>query len=65
MSISLATAAVAATQSQAQLTMANAMLKASHQQDQALVDMLSQAVEQTKTQATAPAGTGTLVDITA
>jgi len=65
MSVSLATAAVAATQSQTQLAMANAMLKSAHQQDQALVDMLSQAVEQTKTQAAAPAGTGALIDITA
>jgi hypothetical protein len=60
---SLATSAVVASQSQTQLSMANAMLKSAHQQDQALVDMLSQAVEQTKTQAAAPAGMGTAVDM--
>ncbi len=61
----LAISAVAATQSQTQLAMTNTMLKMAHQQDQALVDMLSQAVEQTRTQAAAPAGTGTLIDIIA
>jgi hypothetical protein len=59
----LATSAVITSQSQTQLTMTNAMLKANHQQDQALVDMLSQAVESGKAQAAAPAGMGKLVDL--
>ncbi|HEY4344010.1 MAG TPA: hypothetical protein VGN05_06685 [Parvibaculum sp.] len=61
----LATSAVVASQGQTQLTMVNAMLKASHQQDQAMVDMLSLAVEQGQAQAAAPAGMGALIDTTA
>ncbi|MCE9651271.1 MAG: hypothetical protein K8R18_16750 [Parvibaculum sp.] len=60
----LATSAVVASQSQTQLAMVNAMLKASHQQDQAVVDMLSQAVEAGQAQAAAPAGMGAAVDLT-
>ncbi len=60
----LATSAVIASQSQTQLSMANAMLKSAHQQDQAVVDMLSQAVEQGQAQAPAPASMGAAVDMT-
>ena len=57
----LATAAVAASQSQTQIAMSTAMLKASHSQDQAVVDLLSAAVDQAK--AAAPAGMGGAVDL--
>lgn len=60
---SLAATVVAISQSQTQNTMQMLMLKSAHRQDQAVVDMLSQAVEQGQAQAAAPAGTGALVDI--
>lgn len=43
--------------------MATAMLKMGQQQDQAVVNMLSQAVEAGKAQAAAPAGMGSRVDL--
>jgi len=61
----LATAAVVASQSLTQVSMATAMLKAGHKQDQAVVDLLSQAVEAAKVQAAAPAGMGSVVDVSA
>ena len=59
----LATSAVIASQSQTQASMATAMLKMGQQQDQAVVNMLSQAVEAGKAQAAAPAGMGSRVDL--
>jgi hypothetical protein len=59
----LATSAIIAAQSQTQSTMAMQMLKMGQQQDQAVVNMLSQAVETGKAQAAAPAGMGKLVNL--
>lgn len=59
----LATAAVIASQSQTQASMATAMLKMGQQQDQAVVNMLTQAVDAGKAQAAAPAGMGNAVDL--
>ncbi|MGV8997861.1 MAG: hypothetical protein ACOH12_13020 [Parvibaculaceae bacterium] len=61
----LASIAVTASQSQTQISMSTAMMKAGQKQDQAVVDMLSAAVEQGKSQAAAPAGMGGVVDIRA
>lgn len=61
----LATSALIASQSQTQSAMAMQMLKMGQQQDQAVVDLLSQAVDAGKAQAAAPAGMGKLVDLSA
>jgi hypothetical protein len=61
----LTTSALIASQSQTQSAMAMQMLKMGQQQDQAVVDLLSQAVDAGKAQAAAPAGMGKLVDLSA
>lgn len=65
MSVSnLAAAAVASQQSQLQLAMQTAMLKAGHNQDMALVEMIAESAETAaKLTASAPPGTGTQLDI--
>ncbi len=59
----LATSAVIASQSQTQSAMAMQMLKMGQQQDQAVVDLLLQAVDAGKAQAAAPTGMGNAVDL--
>lgn len=57
---------VAATsQSQTQQAIQMAMLKAGHEQGEAVANLLSAAVEQGKQQVAAPTGMGKLVDISA
>ncbi|ABS64230.1 hypothetical protein Plav_2622 [Parvibaculum lavamentivorans DS-1] len=65
MSVSnLAAAAAASQQSQLQLAMQTAMLKAGHNQDMALVEMIAESAETAaKLNASAPPGTGTQLDI--
>ncbi len=62
---SLAASAVIASQSQVQSSMQMAMLKAGHEQGEAVANLLSTAVEQGKQQAAAPSGMGKLVDLSA
>jgi len=60
----IAAAAVASQQSQLQLAMQTAMLKAGHSQDIALVEMIAESAETAaKLTASAPPGTGTRLDI--
>ncbi|MBX3504685.1 MAG: putative motility protein [Parvibaculum sp.] len=59
---SIASAAVAANQSQIAQAMQMAMLRAGHEQEQALVDMLAEA-SQAATKATPPTGLGSRLDI--
>jgi hypothetical protein len=59
---SIASAAVAANQSQIAQAMQMAMIRAGHEQEQALVDMLAEA-SQSITKATPPTGLGTRLDI--
>lgn len=61
---SLASAAVASQQGQLAQAMQTAMLKAGNEQEKAVVDMLTEAVDSAATKASAPAGTGIKVDTT-
>ncbi|MAM94040.1 putative motility protein [Parvibaculum sp.] len=59
---SIATAAVANQQNQIAQAMQTAMLKAGHEQETAIVDMLAEAA-QTSAKASPPTGLGTRLDI--
>lgn len=62
---SLASAAVASQQGQLAQAMQTAMVKASNEQEKAVVDMLAEAVDNAASKAQAPTGTGLRVDTTA
>lgn len=59
----LALTAAVTSQAQTQNAMQMAMLKAGHEQGEAVANIISAAVEQGKQQAAAPAGMGNAVDV--